>query len=123
DPGASHVLTPEHANPEFDAFFAEHVRKILLVRGKPRYVSKGNYNVARLAYLARLFPDARFVIPVRHPVTHVESLVRQHALFSGYSRDDARVPEYLRAAGHYEFGPQRVPINVDAATTRCVLDA
>ena len=123
DPAVSHVLTPEHANPAFDAFFADHLRKILLLRDKRRYVSKGNYNLTRLEYLSGLFPDARFVIPVRHPVAHVDSLVRQHALFSAYAGDDARVPEYLRAAGHYEFGPQRVPVNVDAEVTRRVLDA
>ncbi len=75
-------------------------------------MSKGNYNVVRIEYLAALFPDARFVIPIRHPLTHVQSLVRQHALFTAYARRDPRVPHYLRAAGHYEFGPQRVPIRL-----------
>ncbi|MGQ0634389.1 MAG: sulfotransferase family protein [Planctomycetaceae bacterium] len=112
DPGAIHRLTAQQRNPEFDAFFTDHLRKILIVRGGDRYLSKGNYNVVRIEYLARLFPDARFVIPVRHPYTHTHSLVRQHALFSDYARNDARVPRYLAAAGHYEFGPQRVPVNL-----------
>ena len=48
-------------------------------------------------------------------MTHVHSLVRQQALFSRYAAEDARVARYLAAAGHFEFGPQRVPIrlNVD----------
>lgn len=113
DPAATHVLTAEDDDERFDAFFVDHVRKVLLLRGKTRYVSKGNYNVTRLRYLARLFPDARFVVPIRHPVGHVGSLVRQHRLFTRYAEQDPRVPEYLRAAGHFEFGPQRMPINVD----------
>lgn len=113
DPTALHVLTANDTDERFDTFFEDHVRKVLLLRGKTRYVSKGNYNLTRLRYLARLFPDARFVVPIRHPVDHVGSLVRQHRLFTSYSDDDPRVPEYLRAAGHFEFGPQRMPINVD----------
>ena len=96
---------------------------MLLLRGGNRYVSKGNYNVTRIEYLADLLPDARFVVPVRHPVAHVESLMRQHELFSEYSARDGRVAEYLRAAGHFEFGPQRVPVNIDPQDARQIADA
>jgi hypothetical protein len=123
DARARHVLRASHDNPEFNAFYVAHLRKILLLRGCERYVSKGNYNVARLEYLLHLFPDARFVIPIRHPLSHVYSLVRQHELFTRYSQEDARVPGYMRAAGHYEFGPQRVPINLDEESTRRTLEA
>lgn len=123
DPDTAHRLTAEHAHDEFEQFYAEHLRKILLVRGSGRYVSKGNYNVARIEYLARLLPDARFVVPIRHPVEHVRSLVQQHGLFTTYHAHDRRVAPYLRAAGHYEFGPQRVPINLDLAIGRRVLQA
>ena len=112
DENANHVLDETTAAPEFEVAFRDHIRKILLIRGGERYVSKGNYNVSRIAYLGRLFPDARFVIPVRHPLSHVHSLVKQHRLFCDYAAQDARIPKYLMAAGHYEFGPQRQPINV-----------
>jgi hypothetical protein len=123
DPEASHLLKPANDDVEFDKFYREHLRKILLVRDKRRYVSKGNYNVARLEYLANLFPDARFVVPIRHPVTHVDSLVGQHRLFTRYSTEDSRVPDYMRAAGHYEFGPQRVPVNLDDDSRRRITEA
>lgn len=109
----SHLLSAETEHPEFERTFRDHLKKILWIRRGQRYVSKGNYNITRLPYLARLFPDARFVIPIRHPVAHVHSLVRQHQLFSDYAENDSRVPEYLKAAGHYEFGPQRVPIAIE----------
>ncbi|MGA8006246.1 MAG: sulfotransferase [Burkholderiales bacterium] len=113
DPARCHVLGPDIHNPAFEKFFVAHLRKILWLRGGVRYLSKGNYNVARIGYLARLFPDARFVIPVRSPATQVSSLVRQHALFCRYAAEDRRVGRYLASAGHYEFGPQRRPINLD----------
>lgn len=123
DPRAVHRLTADDRVRQFDTFFLEHVRKVLLLRGGTRYVSKGNYNVTRIEYLADLLPDARFVVPVRHPVAQAESLVRQHALFSQYSSRDRRIADYLRAAGHFEFGPQRVPINVDAAEAHRIAEA
>jgi hypothetical protein len=115
DPRRVHVLDETIARPDFAEAFCTHLRKILALRGGERYLSKGNYNVTRIRYLAKLFPDARFVIPIREPVAHVHSLVQQHRRFSWLALEDARVPPYLRAAGHYEFGPQRVPINVSAA--------
>ncbi|MFM8581749.1 MAG: sulfotransferase, partial [Planctomycetaceae bacterium] len=99
--------------PAFEAFYREHLRKIVWLRGGGRYLSKGNYNFTRLGYLARLFPEARFLVPVRDPVEHVDSLVRQHRQFCEYAKADARVAEYLKIAGHFEFGPQRQPLRLD----------
>jgi len=116
-----HRMTGEHANPDFEKFFRDHLRKILLIRQGNRYLSKGNYNVVRFEYLSRVFDDARFIIPVRHPLSHVHSLVKQHQLFCDYSTQDSRVPKYLARAGHYEFGPQRSPIRVtDTGSARQV---
>jgi hypothetical protein len=115
DPARCHVLGADVRNPAFESFFVAHLRKILWLREGTHYVSKGNYNVARIGYLARLFPDARFVVPVRSPLAQVRSLVRQHALFCEYASQDRRVPLYLARAGHYEFGPQRQPVNLNPA--------
>ncbi len=123
EPHALHQLTAADRKPPFDEFYLQHLRKVLLLRGGNRYVSKGNYNVTRIGYLASLLPDARFVVPIRHPVTQVESLMRQHRLFSEYAAADPRVPHYLRAAGHFEFGPQRVPVNIDPLNARLIAEA
>ncbi len=115
DPAACHVLGAQTRHAAFEECFRSHLRKILWLRGGRRYVSKGNYNVARIGYLARLFPDARFVVPVRDPLEQVRSLAAQHERFCRYAAEDRRVPRYLAAAGHYEFGPQRRPLNLDPA--------
>jgi Sulfotransferase family len=123
DPKRCHRLDGNVRASGFEDFFKTHLRKILWLRDGRRYLSKGNYNIARLEYLARLFPDARFVIPVRNPLAHVQSLVRQHQRFCRYATDDERVPVYLAAAGHYEFGPQRVPTNLDASRVGSIQEA
>jgi hypothetical protein len=115
DPRASNVLDASSRDPAFERFYRDHVAKLLLVRGRSRYVAKGNYNVTRLDALLRLFPDARFVVPVREPAAHVASLVKQHALFTDALRDNPRARRHLARVGHFEFGPDRRPINAGDA--------
>ncbi len=107
----------------FERFFGDHLKKIILLRNGCRYLSKNNYNLTRVAYLGRLFSDAVFLLPVRHPVMQVVSLVRQHRLFLAYAQDDPRVAWWLAAAGHNEFGPQRCPIAFSEQSAQRTLEA
>lgn len=99
------------SNPAFERFFRNHLRKLLLVRAGTRYLAKANYNVTRLRYLLRLFPDARFILPIREPVWHVASLMKQHQLFCTAERRYPRARRHLARAGHFEFGFGRRPIH------------
>jgi hypothetical protein len=107
DPTRNQVLDERTHHPAFERFYGDHIRKLLWLRGGRRYVSKGNYNVTRLAYLQKMFPDVRLVVPVRNPVGHVESLMRQHARFQAGQRLEPRARTHLRRAGHFEFGEDR----------------
>ncbi len=109
DPASLHIVHSKNGNPDFEKFYVAHIKKIMIVRKGTRYLSKGNYNLTRVDYIKSIFPDVRFVIPVRHPFSHIESLVRQHKLFLEYAKENQQVAEYLKAVGHYEFGPQRMP--------------
>lgn len=111
DPARSNVLDADTASPAFEAFYRDHIRKLLAARGRRRYLSKGNYNVTRIAYLHKMFPDARFVIPVRDPVWHIASLMKQHRLFCAGERGNSRALDYMRRVGHFEFGLDLRPIN------------
>lgn len=113
DPSRNSVLDGSTRNPEFERFYRDHIRKLLLVRGGSRYASKGNYNITRLEYLLRIFPNARFVVPVRDPVWHIASLMKQHKLFCKAQKGNPRAVTHLRRAGHFEFGLDRRPINAD----------
>lgn len=109
------------ATDEFAAFYREHIKKLLFVREGRRYLAKGNYNLARLDALRALFPDARFIVPVRDPVSHVASLMRQQALFSAAEAKHPAALRYMQRVGHFEFGLDRRPLNLgDAEKTQDV---
>jgi Sulfotransferase family len=123
DPEHSSVLTADTRNRDFADFYKAHIRKLLLLRGGRRYLSKANYNLTRLRYLLALFPDAKFLLPVRDPVWHIASLMRQHQRFCVEHERDDRLKRHMSRSGHFEFGLDRRPINSgDAEKTRQVLD-
>jgi hypothetical protein len=95
---------------------------LLLARSGTRYLAKGNYNIARLAYIHELFPDARFIVPIRHPISHIASLMRQHRRFAAGQKAHPAARSHLRRVGHFEFGLDRLPINMgDTDAIRDVL--
>ena len=112
DTNRGQVLDAATHNPAFERFYADHLKKMMLVRGGRRYLSKGNYNLSRFAYLQKLFPTARFIVPVRDPRWHVASLMKQHRLFCAEERRDPRILRHMQRAGHLEFGLDRRAINV-----------
>jgi hypothetical protein len=105
------TLDEQVSNPAFERFYRDHIRKLLVVRKRERYLAKGNYNVGRLRYLLKLFPDARFLIPYRKPLDHVASLMKQHAFFLQADAADRRVGRQLAFSGHFEFGPGRSAVH------------
>lgn len=104
---SSCVLGAGDAHPRFDRFYRDTIKKLLLARGRPRYLSKANYNVTRLGYLTRLFPHARVLLVIRHPAHHVASLVKQDRLLSSLAQADPRVATILRITGRFEFGADK----------------
>jgi hypothetical protein len=112
DPSVDNRLAAGSSHPAFEAFYRAHLRKLLLAERATRYVAKANYHVARLAYLVRLFPGARIILPVRAPASHIASLVRQHRWFSQGQRKHPRALAWMRRSGHFEFGRDRRPMNL-----------
>jgi hypothetical protein len=104
DPQQNNVLAGTTENAAFEAFYKDHIRKLLLVRGAGRYLAKGNYNIARMEYLLKIFPDARFVVVIRDPVEHVASLMRQDTLFQEIEKANPLALKHMRKIGHFEFG-------------------
>ncbi|WP_226582291.1 sulfotransferase [Acuticoccus sediminis] len=95
----------------FAPFFERHMAKIVAgTEGATRYLSKNNANIARLALIERLFPDASIVVPFRHPFAHVGSLMRQHERFSELHARDPFARRYMADLGHFEFGATLKPI-------------
>ncbi|ABS63275.1 conserved hypothetical protein [Parvibaculum lavamentivorans DS-1] len=105
------TFSGDDGHPEFEEFLRAHIRKLLFVRDGQRYLAKANYNTTRLEYLLKMFPDARFVVPVRGPIWHIASLMKQHKLFVQGEVNHPEARAHLARAGHFEFGLDRMPIN------------
>jgi hypothetical protein len=104
NPCVSNVLDEKASNPSFETFYRDHIRKLMFTRGVRRYAAKGNYHITRLAYLLKMFPDAKFILPVRHPRNTIASLMKQHKLFQEGERKYPRSLKHMRQVGHFEFG-------------------
>jgi hypothetical protein len=113
DPTSCNSLDYAASNPSFERFYQDHIRKLMVISKRTRYAAKGNYNITRLEYLLRLFPDARFVLPVRRPREQIASLIKQHELFTSAAAKHPRSVAYLDRVGHFEFGAHRQCINPD----------
>jgi hypothetical protein len=106
------VLDGTTSNPAFEHFYADHLKKLELVRGRNRYVSKAIMCVVRMQYLRRMFPDARFLLYVRNPIDHIASMIKQDRIWAEIEKSDPRQIEIIELTGHHEFGPHQVMANV-----------
>jgi hypothetical protein len=111
DENRSNILGPEARNERFEVFYKEHIRKLLWYQNKKRYITKNNYNVTRLEYILRIFPDAVFLLVIRNPINHIASLVKQHRLFTDMVQKEPYMNKILGIIGHFEFGPNQAFIN------------
>ena len=118
DPRApTDVLDARFASPEFLKLHRAHIAKLVHARAARRYVSKGNYNTLRIGWLARHYPDAHFLIPLREPLDHVASLLRQDALYAHAPEATLR---HIAARGHHEFGALKRIMRVDGTSTAAI---
>ena len=113
DETQSNILDSRVSNHKFERFYQNHIRKLLFNQKKPRYIAKNNYNVTRMEYLLKLFPDAKFFLVVRNPTNHLASLIKQTKLFTEMEQENRFLRDWLGILGHNEFGYPRVCINVD----------
>jgi sulfotransferase family protein len=105
-------------DPEPAEALASHMRKVIRLRQRrrevvPRYLSKNNGNIARTDYLRRCWPQAVIIVPVREPVQHATSLLRQHRRFLDLHARDGFSREYMQGIGHFDFGANLRPIDFD----------
>ena len=99
-------LLPHWPDAEALAGYGDLMALVLRRRGKARYLSKNNNNILRLEALSAAFPDAVILVPLRDPLQHADSLLRQHRRFAGADRFTA---DYMRWLGHHEFGRTHRP--------------
>ena len=57
-----------------------------------------------LNLIKSIIPNSIFLIPVREPLQHAYSLLKQHLHFSNLQKKDDFVRRYMNYLGHHEFG-------------------
>ncbi len=116
--GRIRAWTASDAEPggDFDVVFKSHIAKMIALedtnqRERVRYLSKNNANIARIPFLAKLFPEAVVLVAFRNPADHAASMLRQHLNFRELHASEPFVRRYMADIGHYEFGMDRRPLD------------
>ena len=81
-----------------------YIQLILLSNKKSKYLSKNNLNYKRVDLIQSIFPNSIFLIPIREPLQHANSLLNQHLHFSQLQIEDDFIRRYMNYLGHNEFG-------------------
>ncbi len=108
-------------------FYADCVRRQLYLNGADKvHLSKNPIFAGRVESLIEAFPDARIVVPMRHPYETIPSLLKLMKVSWGLLHwDEARMERSLRALAEQSFHTYRHPLRVLARhpeTKQAVLD-
>ena len=88
-----------------------YLKLICLSENKIKYLSKNNLNFNRIDLISKLLPNCNFLIPIREPLQHSYSLLKQHLHFSQLQKEDDFIRRYMNYLGHNEFGLNHKPWN------------
>lgn len=88
-----------------------YIQLILLSNNKTKYLSKNNLNYKRIDLIQSIFPESFFLVPIREPLQHSNSLLNQHLHFSQLQKKDDFIRRYMNYLGHNEFGLNHNPWN------------
>jgi len=113
----SNIIDGNASNPKFEKFYRNNIRKLIISQKASRYLTKDNYNILRLEYLQKLFPDSKFLLIIRNPIEQIASLIKQTNHFIKLERERPLLEDWLKIIGHYEFGNHQVCVNIDNTKT------
>ena len=88
-----------------------YIQLILLSNNKNKYLSKNNLNYKRIDLIQSILPNSVFLVPIREPLQHANSLLNQHLNFSILHKEDDFIRRYMNYLGHNEFGLNHKPWN------------
>jgi hypothetical protein len=90
---------------------ANYINLILYSQSKNRYLSKNNLNYKRINLLKSVFEKIYFLITIRNPLDHSNSLLIQHKNFIELQKKSTFILKYMNFLGHNEFGLNYIPWN------------
>ncbi|MHA1199871.1 MAG: sulfotransferase family protein [Candidatus Heimdallarchaeaceae archaeon] len=114
DEKLSYIKGTETSNPKFEKFYSESIKKLMISQKSTRYVTKNNYNITRMEYLQKLYPNAKFVLIVRNPINHIASYIKQEKIFLDMEVTNKKIRDWITIVGHVEFGSEKVFINLNS---------
>jgi hypothetical protein len=88
-----------------------YLQLILLSENKDKYLSKNNLNYKRIDLINLILPNSIFLIPIREPLQHANSLLNQHLHFSRLHKENDFIRRYMNYLSHNEFGLNHKPWN------------
>ena len=88
-----------------------YIQLILLNKSKDKYLSKNNLNYKRIDLIQSILHNSIFLIPIRKPLQHANSLLNQHLHFSQLQKEDDFIRRYMNYLCHNEFGLNHKPWN------------
>lgn len=88
-----------------------YIQLILINYNKDKYLSKNNLNYKRIDLIQSIFSNSIFLIPIREPLQHANSLLNQHLHFSQLQKEDDFIRRYMNYLRHNEFGLNHKPWN------------
>ena len=81
-----------------------YLQLILHSNKKTKYLSKNNHNFIRIDLIQSILPNSIFLIPIREPLQHANSLFIQHLHFIKLQKKDDFIKRYMNYLNHNEFG-------------------
>jgi hypothetical protein len=108
----SNIIDSTVDNPEFEEFYKNHIKKLMINQKSTGYVAKNNYSITRMEYIKKIFPDAKFILMIRNPIDHIASLIKQDRVLGELEESDPRLLHWTKIIGHQEFGSAKIIINV-----------
>ena len=88
-----------------------YLQLILLSENKIKYLSKNNLNYKKIDLIQSVLPNSIFLITIREPLQHANSLLSQHLHFSQLQKENDFIRRYMKYLGHNEFGLNHKPWN------------
>ncbi len=88
-----------------------YIQLIFLKKNKIKYLSKNNLNYKRIDLINSILPNSIFLIPIREPLQHANSLLNQHLNFTKLQKEDDFIRRYMNYLSHNEFGLNHISWN------------
>ena len=98
------IFLSTYGDSEIKTIYPKYISLVMRSQSRNRYLSKNNNNHKRLEYLTTVFKNSKFILLIRDPLNHANSLLNQHINFNKIQTSNRFALRYMDYLGHHEFG-------------------